>query len=137
MKYLILCFLFIIGAEVSAQETGKLNFYSSALQQGEMLNFGTRSIRFKNVISDSRCPKDVTCFWEGEAVVLVEVYQDGSCIEEKIIVIGSPAVALEFKETNIMYTIEQLVLSPYPSVKSGDLKDEYTLHVKLRETEGS
>ena len=34
------------------------------------------SIQFVRVVSDSRCPKGVTCIWEGDAVVAVRVIAD-------------------------------------------------------------
>ena len=34
------------------------------------------SIIFVRVVSDSRCPKGVTCVWEGDAVVAVRVIAD-------------------------------------------------------------
>lgn len=135
MKYLVLCILLILGAEVTAQETGQVNFYSSALQQGEMMKFGDRSIRFKNVISDSRCPEDVTCIWAGEAIVSVEIYENGRCVEEKLIVVASTNIPLKYNTDNTSYSIEQLSLSPVPSVTNRDISKEYKLQIKLREVE--
>ena len=40
-------------------------------------------IRLKEVVEDSRCPKDVTCIWAGQAVVIVEVFENKKLIEEK------------------------------------------------------
>jgi len=135
MKYLILLVILILGAEVTAQETPQINFYSSSLQQGEMMKFGDRSIRFKNVISDSRCPKDVTCIWAGEAIISVEIFENGSCIEEKLIVVASTNIPLNYSIGKKTFSIEQLSLSPFPSVKDRDISKDYKLQIKLREVE--
>lgn len=133
MKSLILSLLLSLSIAISAQETTRID-YSSSLHIGEMMNFGNRSLKFKNVVSDSRCPKDVTCIWAGEAIVAVEVYEDGKCIEEKQITISSK-IPLEFSTGNITYNISRLNLSPIPSVKSKDLKKEYKLFLQVSESE--
>lgn len=135
MKYVFMCLLLVLSSGILAQETEQVNFYSSTLQIGEMLNLGNRSLKFKNVVSDSRCPKDVTCIWAGEAIVSVEVYEDGKCIEEKLIVVTPSNISLKFTSGNMMYSIAGLGLSPIPSVKNHDISGEYKLHMKVRETE--
>ncbi|MCX7551436.1 hypothetical protein [Xanthomarina sp. F2636L] len=40
-------------------------------------------IKFSDVLSDSRCPEDVTCIWAGEAIVLIEILKDNQVIEQK------------------------------------------------------
>lgn len=35
-------------------------------------------VTFESVSADSRCPVDVTCVWEGDAVVIVSVQANGS-----------------------------------------------------------
>ena len=37
----------------------------------------TIKVKFLNVTSDSRCPTDVTCVWEGEAKIVVNIMKDG------------------------------------------------------------
>lgn len=98
------------------------------------MDFGNRSLRFKNVISDSRCPKDVTCIWAGEAIITVEVYEDGKCIEEKVISVASSNIPLKFSAKDIIYSISNLNLTPLPSVKKEKLPEDYKLHMNVRET---
>ena len=50
------------------------------VNQSFLLESGGIKIKFLNITSDSRCPSDVTCIWQGEAVVLVNIIknnQDG------------------------------------------------------------
>lgn len=135
MKYYIICLLMAMSFEILAQDKENVNVYSSSLQIGEMLNFGNRSLKFKKVVSDSRCPKDVTCIWAGEAIVSVEVYEDGKCIEEKLIVVAPSNAIHEFILGNMVYNIGNLILSPLPSVSNQELPVEYKLHLRVSETE--
>jgi hypothetical protein len=41
------------------------------------LESGTVKVKFLNVTSDSRCSTDVTCVWEGEAKIIVNIIKDG------------------------------------------------------------
>ncbi len=137
MKYLILSLLILISTGIAAQENREVNNYSSSLSMGEILEFGNKSIKFKNVVSDSRCPKEVTCIWAGEAVVAIEVFENGFYLEEKIITIQSSNIPLKFASENILYNIDRLNLSPAPSVKNQDTSLEYKLRLNVTETAGS
>jgi hypothetical protein len=46
-------------------------------QTAEVEGTGLR-VTFESVSADSRCPVDVTCVWEGDAVVVVSVQVTGS-----------------------------------------------------------
>jgi hypothetical protein len=72
MKIILALLLLLISPALMAQDDKpKPITYSSLLQPGEFFSFGRNSLHFKEVISDSRCPKDVTCIWAGEAKILV------------------------------------------------------------------
>ncbi len=49
------------------------------LQIGEAATIasGKVVVRFASVEQDSRCPTGVNCFWQGEAVVLLELEEEG------------------------------------------------------------
>jgi hypothetical protein len=63
------------------------------------------SIKFLEVVEDSRCPLDAVCVWEGNAEIVLLANQDtvslNTTLEPKIIDVGS-------------YTIELISVSPYP-----------------------
>ncbi len=44
---------------------------------GESITLENHTIKFMEVLEDSRCPKNTTCVWEGRARVLVEVSEKG------------------------------------------------------------
>ena len=46
---------------------------SLALSQGKPVRHAGHEFLFERVIEDSRCPKDVTCVWEGNAKIVVRV----------------------------------------------------------------
>lgn len=137
MKYLLtitlLFFSFALSAQEKQEDAPKINVYSSALPIGGILSFGDKSLKFKEVVSDSRCPKDVTCVWAGEAKVRVEVFENGSLLEEKIILINSGEIALNFSAEDIVYSISGMTLSPYPTVKTKDTPKEYILQMRVSE----
>tara|TARA_R100000655_G_scaffold86018_1_gene125957 strand:+ start:470 stop:895 length:426 start_codon:yes stop_codon:yes gene_type:complete len=55
----------------------ELNVFSASLCLGDELNFGDRRIKFREIISDSRCPNNpiVMCIWAGQVRVKVDVYE--------------------------------------------------------------
>ena len=55
----------------------ELNIFSASLCLGDELNFGDRRIKFREIISDSRCPSNpiITCIWAGQVRVKVDVYE--------------------------------------------------------------
>jgi hypothetical protein len=47
------------------------------LAPGQSLQSGAVRVTFKSVDGDSRCPEDVVCVWEGDALVKIEL-REGS-----------------------------------------------------------
>lgn len=133
MKYLSLLFFLFFSILLSAQEQEEIAVYSSALQQGAQFTFGNKSIKFKEVVVDSRCPKDVTCIWAGEAKVLIEVSQNGKLLEERIIAVNSSNIPLNFSAEDILYTLNSIELLPYPTTKNNIPDKNYLLNMRVSE----
>jgi hypothetical protein len=136
MKYLFLFGFLICSISLSAQVQEENTIFNSVLQGGEQLEFGDKSIRFKEVISDSRCPKDVTCVWAGEAKVLIEIFEKGKLLNEKLVVInpyGIDEIPLQFSAGGGIYSITAFKLFPYPSTASKKDKMNYTLEMQVIE----
>lgn len=137
MKLLpLLLFLFISGFS-QAQDSTVVQQYSSTLGIGEQLQFGDRSIKFKELISDSRCPSNVTCVWAGEAKVLVEIFQNGKLCGEEVLVIsggGQGSVLLENIFAGAAYKITGFNLQPYPEAPIKRKPSDYTLSLDVTET---
>ena len=131
----LLLLLFFTGASL-AQDSTEVTSYTSELMPGEFLEFGQRSIRFKELISDSRCPEDVTCVWAGEAKVLVELYEKGKLCGEEILVIscgGQASVLLENLFAGAAYKITGFNLQPYPNTSVKIKPSDYTLSLNVTE----
>lgn len=113
LAIIILFSTFAFGQEDSA-ETPKIGV---KVPQGETVIIKGVSIKFLEVIEDSRCPKDVTCIWAGRAIVKVEVIANGKK-EEKILTFGEVRPG-EVKNTNLYnsdkFIINGLALNPYPT----------------------
>jgi hypothetical protein len=111
-----------LGQEVS------LKVGQSVLIEGKNLH-----IKFTDVEEDSRCPRNVTCVWQGQAVSsLVITEPDGSIYDLKLI---EPGLQDGFSETifgdvNIFFH-----LIPYPLNPGEISRDEYRLVLSCHELE--
>src|SRR5690554_1536420 len=87
------------------------------------------SIKFTDVLEDSRCPEGVTCIWAGRAIVIVEVTANGNTVEKKLI-FGEIRPG-ESNDTDLFgsteLTINGLALNPYPNIKNVSEEIEYEL----------
>ena len=108
---------------VSIGEEFYLRIGESASIRGENLQ-----VRFLEVTEDSRCPKGVTCIWEGRVSCLVEITYRESLESVLLIEPGSNDFPPEqsFHEYRITYHIE-----PYPQAGAEIAKEEYQLHLKV------
>ena len=100
---------------VALNQSFNLKAFQSATVSGEGL-----TVRFDTVVSDSRCPSDVQCFWEGNAEVQVTLTKTGSPSQTFVL-----NTALEPKKATYgVYEVELLGLAPTPistsSIASGD-----------------
>ena len=78
-----------------------------------LLESGGIKVQLLNVTSDSRCPSDVTCIWQGEAKVLVNVIQNNQDIGNFILTSrsGQPDLAVQSFDG---YSIQVAKVEPYP-----------------------
>ncbi|WP_299128599.1 hypothetical protein [uncultured Winogradskyella sp.] len=105
---------------------------SNTISLDEKVGFGDYEVKFKKVITDSRCPKKVMCVRAGEADVLVSIYKDGMLLEDKKIRIDASGYVmesnnLEFKTND--FRIYAYSLTPYPDVIDTIKKKDYRLEI--------
>ena len=63
------------------------------------------SLRFNDVLKDSRCPKGVTCVWAGNAEIVIQLNNTEANLN----------TYLDPKQTSISeYKVQLLSLNPYP-----------------------
>ena len=84
---LVVLSLFLFAFSVSAQDEAETYFAETKV--GESFNFNEKTIRFKEVLVDSRCPSDVTCVRAGEAKILVEIFKGEKSLGKEIITVGA------------------------------------------------
>lgn len=138
MKLLALGLLLMFTIPFYAQDSTSVQWYSSTIGIGEQLKFGNRSIKFKELISDSRCPSDVTCIWPGEAKILVEVFENGNLCGEEMLVISSgdrnTSVSLQKLFSGGDFSLSAFQLTPYPKTSERIKPSEYSINLEVKET---
>jgi len=107
----------------------------SKLQYNAPIAIEGITLEFKEVVSDSRCPKNVSCIWAGEAVVLIDVIKDGKKVEQKKLVFNT---ASQYKtELLNLFSSEELditaySISPYPVSGSKIKAEDYVISLDVR-----
>lgn len=90
---------------------------------------GIQSLQFRiTEVNDSRCPSDVVCVWQGEAVVRIEV----ELPEEGTLWLSTYD---NQKDTLGAYSFELVEVAPYP-VSTETIKfEDYDITLKIEELE--
>lgn len=88
---------------------------------------GDGLIQFSEVLSDSRCPRDVTCAWEGEGVVALRVSDDRGSAELQLRAPAGPPA--EFGN----WSVELLELRPEPREGKPLRQSDYEAVLVLRQ----
>ncbi|WP_296383638.1 hypothetical protein [Winogradskyella sp.] len=97
--------------------------------------FEDYEIKFKKVVVDSRCPKNVMCVRAGEAEVLVSIYKNGNFIEDKKIRIDASGCVMESNNLAFntkTFKIYGFALTPYPGGVNDIADKEYELEIVLK-----
>ncbi|WP_298313713.1 hypothetical protein [uncultured Aquimarina sp.] len=105
------------------------------LKIGKKVNFKTKSIQFVKVVEDSRCPTYVTCVWEGQAKVIIGIYENDTLLEQKLIIIGAKGITPS-NNKEILKSEDQTIygynLSPHPSGDQKTDPSEYYLEMVVK-----
>ena len=117
----ICCILFSVS--LFAQENEVRTAFD--LGVGQEFLAGPSSVKFLGVVSDSRCPKNVTCIWPGEAKVLLGITAMGKYLEKEVVVSGTGT------EFTIADDLQVLVaqLRPYPQTALPIAPGDYCLSI--------
>jgi hypothetical protein len=136
MKILSALIFLLSTIGISAQDSAEVKTHTSVVQQGEHFTFGEKSLLFKEVISDSRCPENVTCIWAGEAKILLEVFENGVRLGEKILIVQPTTVEtipLEFFKRKDGYLLTAFNLQPLPQQCATKSPKNYSLELRVEE----
>ena len=132
----ILFFLFTLG--IYAQDTNQKNQSPqiiTKLKVGKSIAIESKSIRFINIIEDSRCPTGVSCIWAGQAKVLIGIYKNDTLVEEKEIIIGAKGITPNTPKELLISGTKKIFgynLSPYPSNDNIIKTSEYYLELVVK-----
>ena len=113
---LLLSFLFISAIGFSQDKPVEVPKIMVKISLGETVQFKKASVKFLKVMEDSRCPSDVTCIWEGQARVLVEVTETGKQPQQVELLYGKRINKALYASEG--YSLEGISLSPYPTSES-------------------
>jgi len=125
-KALFLLFILVTTLSFSQEEPVEVPKISVRIPMGQTVHLKNATIKFVKVLEDSRCPKDVTCVWEGQAKVLVEMTETGKDKIELELLFGQRKKNLLIASES--YVLEGIALTPYPTTATSG-KMEYILLV--------
>lgn len=98
------------------------------LPEGESYKWKNYCLTFTKILVDSRCPKDVTCIWQGEAKVKISLKKDGKLIDSQEVVLTNPEKnGTSFNLGEKSFRVYGLM--PYPTSK---MKTEGNIDYYLR-----
>lgn len=129
MKKLILILLMFFTVTSYAQQidTPKI---AIKIPLGETETIDGVSIKFVDVLEDSRCPEGVNCVWAGEVKISVEI-TNGKQSEKREITFGGiqkdESDKLLYSSSDITLTAE--MVKPYPKASASIKKGDYELLV--------
>jgi hypothetical protein len=139
MKHLLYLFTFLISSVSIAQDSTQVVIAEaprivSKLLYGEKTQFNNIELEFVEVLQDSRCPKNVTCVWAGEVIVLVDVFENGVKSEQKKLTL-SPTSHLQDRLGNLFFS-EEIKISgfnvlPYPVSGIKTNKEDYYIQIDI------
>lgn len=132
-QLLFITFIFIPLSFFAQSETALTPKIAFKIDKGESVKLHDMTIKFADVIEDSRCPKYTNCIWAGRAIVQLEITDKAGKLQDKTIILGETkgdeSADKTLYRTN-EYVIEAVGLNPYP--EDGKETTPYTLLVSQR-----
>lgn len=130
MKYPLLSLLILFSSFAMGQnEDAQPPVIAVKVPLHQSVDIKGVTIKFMEVLEDSRCPKGVNCIWAGRAIVKVQVTNNGQTTEKKLIF--GEIRPNEEKNKNLYssmeFAINGLGLNPYPDVNESNKNKEYVL----------
>lgn len=129
-----------ISCERSLTNTGITNYpISGSFNLGDTIEVGIHdclgtpdnlyAICFDSVLYDSRCPEDVICIWQGEAIVRFKLH---------LALLGNQSIDIKAyaKDTiNNMYEVNFVDLLPYPNTTKELQREDYKAYLCIKKIE--
>ena len=132
MKFVLLfAALFFVIQQEEKKEDPVTEIYQSTLCGGDSMIFGNKTLKFKEVISDSRCPEGVTCVWAGEVRILAELYEGNKKIES-FEMVGNTPITWNYGNLE-MLKLNVLSVFPTPKLNQKIPFEKYMVNFKITE----
>lgn len=133
-KTIFLIFILVSTIIFSQENSVEVPKIVIKIPLGESIHLENVSIKFVEVLEDSRCPKNVTCVWAGRARVLVEVTESGKHVQQKELLFGQTKKGEIIN--NILFTTEDseikgITLKPHPNSEIVEDKDPFILLIYI------
>lgn len=89
---------------------------------------GGIEIKFSQVINDSRCPSNVTCIWQGQVVIGLDILKYGRKVStlNLTLVPGRDSLPVQFLDK---YTVKLTQVLPYPQYGQQILLQDYIARI--------
>ncbi|MEJ6791627.1 MAG: hypothetical protein QNK89_02520 [Lacinutrix sp.] len=131
-----LLFVFVVSAQDSTEVKAQTPKIISKLMFGKTIAVDNLEFKFVTLESDSRCPKGVQCVRAGEAIVLIDVFKNGTKIEQKRLIF-SPNAQLQNSLGNLFSSKKIKVtgfnIAPYPEYRNKIKPKDYFIQLDIRE----
>lgn len=123
------------GSTKATNKDGEIIYFNEG--ENKFLKEYQMNVTFKGISEDSRCPKDVTCIWEGVAVAQIEIM--GTATRPMTLNLAS----LDNKARNYNkstefngYTISLVDVQPYPEASEGTkaLNGKYKIGITIKKS---
>lgn len=139
MKRLIIVFTLFLTVNLFAQnETLETPKIAIKVAIGNTIQLKNHSVKFVEVLEDSRCPEYVNCIWAGRARILVEIKDESNKIVRKKLLFGQtkPGEIIDNKLFSVENTnVKGLTLSPYPNSEEKTKLNDYRLLIEVENLE--
>ena len=135
MKNIILIFAIVFSTTAFAQDSTKVKVETpkivNKLQFGKSASFDDVEVKFVELVSDSRCPKSVSCVWAGEVVIKVDVIKNGKKLETKQMTFNAIGKGNDIYVSEAL-SITGVNISPYPVYGEKIALEDYKMQLYIK-----
>ena len=131
---LFILFVLISSVVFSQEESIESPKIAIKISLGETIILKNHSIKFIEVLEDSRCPENTTCIWEGRARVLVEISEKEKESFQKTLIFGKVNQGESDDKELFSFNNSKVIgmtLNPYPNSEEAVKGNTYALLVYI------
>lgn len=138
MKFLVMILLLIgfVGLTFALSDESQMHTSATEISEDKIFAINIhQAAKFDNLelefskIEDSRCPSDVTCIWEGQAIIAFNIY-DGIKYQTISFTTGKITTAYLGQ-----YEIKLIGLEPYPA-STKNISEKYVATISISKNNG-